>query len=57
MKGVLNPQNTPFTLHKVMHEYLKANSPVNPVPHGSAIVLDAPQSLLSQVTDSNYKFY
>lgn len=57
MKGVMNPQNTPFTLHKVMHEYLKANSPVNPVPHGSAIVLDAPQSLLSQVTDSNYKFY
>ncbi len=57
MKGVMNPENTPFTLHKVMREYLKANSPVNPVPHGSAIVLDAPQSLLSQVTDSNYKFY
>ena len=57
IRGVLNPLNTPYTLHKVMREYLKANSPVTPTPPGSAIVLDAPQTLLTQVTGVDYKFY
>lgn len=56
MKGVLEPQNTTSTLHTVMISYLKENSPVTPTPPKNATILDAPQTLLSQVTGVDYQF-
>lgn len=56
MKNVANAHNTEYTLHSVMKEYLKANSPVTPTPPLNADVLDAPQTLLSQVTGVDYQF-
>jgi len=40
-----------------MKEYLSKNSPVTPTPPKNAIVLDAPQELLSQVTGVDYSFH
>jgi 2',3'-cyclic-nucleotide 2'-phosphodiesterase (5'-nucleotidase family) len=57
MKNVKNAKNTKFTLHQVMLEYLAANSPVTPTPELNAKVLDAPQTLLTQVTGVDYTFY
>jgi 2',3'-cyclic-nucleotide 2'-phosphodiesterase (5'-nucleotidase family) len=56
MRGVFDASNTPFTLHSVLKEYLKLNSPVTPETPLSAKVLDAPQKLLTQVTGVNYQF-
>ena len=56
MKGVLEPQNTTSTLHTVMLEYLKVNSLVTPTPPKNAKILDAPDTLLSQVTGVDYQF-
>lgn len=56
MKGVLNAKNTKFTLHQVMREYLIANSPVTPSPQRNAVVLDASQELLTQVSGVDYQF-
>ncbi|MEP7321809.1 MAG: 5'-nucleotidase C-terminal domain-containing protein, partial [Saprospiraceae bacterium] len=46
---VKNPHNLDFTLHQLMRDYVHSFSPVNPVPHHNVVVLDAPQTLLSQV--------
>lgn len=56
MKGVLDAKNTKSTLHTVMREYLKHNSPVTPTPEKNAIIMDAPETLLSQVTGVDYTF-
>jgi 2',3'-cyclic-nucleotide 2'-phosphodiesterase (5'-nucleotidase family) len=56
MKNVANAKNTPYTLHSVMREYLKASSPVTPSPREDADILDAPQLLLTQVTGVEYEF-
>ncbi len=56
MRGVKDARNTPFTLHSVLKEYLSVHSPVSPLPPLSAKVLDAPQSLLTQVTGVDYQF-
>ncbi len=56
MKNVANAKNTPYTLHTTMTEYLKANSPVTPTPPQNARVLDAPQTLLTQVFGVDYEF-
>jgi sulfur-oxidizing protein SoxB len=56
MKGVVDPKNTSSTLHTVMIDYLKTNSPVTPTPSKSAKALDAPDTLLSQVTAVDYVF-
>jgi hypothetical protein len=40
----------------MMKEYLAAHSPVNPVPQGHAKALDAPATLLTQVTGVPYQF-
>ncbi len=56
IKGVADAKNTTATLHTVMLEYLKANSPVTPTPPKSAKILDAPETLLSQVTGVEYRF-
>jgi 2',3'-cyclic-nucleotide 2'-phosphodiesterase (5'-nucleotidase family) len=56
IKGVKEAVNTSYTLHNVMRNYLKANSPVTPTPPRAAQILDGPQSLLSQVTGVDYQF-
>jgi sulfur-oxidizing protein SoxB len=56
MKDVMDAKNTTATLHSVMKEYLKQNSPVTPSPQKNAIILDAPETLLSQVTGVDYTF-
>ncbi|MEO7264636.1 MAG: 5'-nucleotidase C-terminal domain-containing protein [Ferruginibacter sp.] len=57
IKNVANANNTQYTLHSVMKDYLAANSPVTPIPPVNAHILDAPQTLLTQVTGVDYKFY
>lgn len=56
MKGVIDAKNTNETLHSVMRSYLQNNSPVTPTPPMAAKVLDAPQTLLTQVTGVEYEF-
>ncbi|MBL7765007.1 MAG: 5'-nucleotidase C-terminal domain-containing protein [Chitinophagaceae bacterium] len=56
MKGVLEAKNTQSTLHKVMTEYLKKNSPVTPTPQKNAKILDAKETLLTQVSGVDYQF-
>jgi S-sulfosulfanyl-L-cysteine sulfohydrolase len=56
MDKVKNVVNTEYTLHKVMLGYLAENSPVTPTPRGAAQALDAPATLLSQVTGVDYEF-
>jgi 2',3'-cyclic-nucleotide 2'-phosphodiesterase (5'-nucleotidase family) len=56
LKGVADAKNTDTTLHKVMINYIKNNSPVTPLPPKNATILDAPSTLLSQVTGVDYVF-
>lgn len=56
MRGVKNARNTSFTLHSMMKEYLKEFSPITPALRQDAKVLDAPQTLLSQVHGVDYTF-
>lgn len=56
IKGVANGQYTPYSLHTVMKEYLAVNSPVTPALPLSAKVLDAKQTLLTQVYGVDYQF-
>jgi|JI9StandDraft_1071089.scaffolds.fasta_scaffold06738_2 sulfur-oxidizing protein SoxB len=56
MKNVKNATNTSFTLHGVMKSYLTTNSPVTPTPEKNAIALDAPETLLTQVSGVDYQF-
>lgn len=53
---VQDPQVTNDTLHAVMQEYLRLNSPVTPKPRQNAVALDAPSNLLTQVTGVPYEF-
>ena len=57
MRNVSNAVNTHHTLHSVLKKYLAANSPVTPTPLINAKILDASQSLLTQVTGVDYQFY
>jgi len=54
--NVAEGANTPHTLHQTMRDYLAANSPVTPMPRGYAKALDAPATLLTQVTGVPYTF-
>lgn len=56
IKNVANAKNTPYTLHSIMKEYLATHSPVTPTLPLSAKVLDAPQTLLTQVSGVDYQF-
>ena len=56
IRGVSNASNTVHTLHSVIKEYLLVNSPVTPTPPMAAKILDAPQTLLTQVTGVDYQF-
>jgi S-sulfosulfanyl-L-cysteine sulfohydrolase len=56
MKGVVEPQNTTSTLHTLMIDYIKTNSPLTPTPAKYAKILDAPETLLTQVSGVDYQF-
>lgn len=49
-------KNLPYSLHMLLKEYLAENSPVTPLPRGNAKVLDAPATLLTQVSGVSYTF-
>ena len=54
--NVKSGKNLPLTMHQVIRDYVTKNSPISPVPQGNVKVLDAPQTLLSQVFGVDYKF-
>ncbi len=54
--NVTEGKNKPYTLHQMMKEYLAKHSPVSPVPTGAAKILDAPATLLTQVSGVSYNF-
>jgi 2',3'-cyclic-nucleotide 2'-phosphodiesterase (5'-nucleotidase family) len=54
--NVSGGKNLPHTLHSTLKEYLAAHSPVSPLPKGAAKILDAPATLLSQVSGVPYEF-
>jgi sulfur-oxidizing protein SoxB len=56
IKNVADAKNTSYTLHQVMKAYLKTNSPVTPNLPLRAKILDAPQTMLSQVYGVPYEF-
>jgi 2',3'-cyclic-nucleotide 2'-phosphodiesterase (5'-nucleotidase family) len=56
IKGVKEAVNTKHTLHSVMKAYLLSNSPVTPTPPKAAKILDAPDTLLTQVWGVDYTF-
>lgn len=56
IRNVKDAKNTEHTLHSVMKDYLFQNSPVTPTLPNSAIILDAPQTLLTQVYGVSYDF-
>lgn len=53
---VRNPRSLDFTMHQVIRDYVKTFSPVDPTPHHNVKILDAPDTLLSQVFGVDYKF-
>ena len=56
MTGVKEARNTEYSLHQVLKDYLQHHSPVSPLPESNAVILDAPKTLLTQVTGVNYNF-
>lgn len=56
IKNVAEARNTEYSLHSVLRGYLTSNSPVTPQPSLSAKILDASQSLLTQVRGVDYEF-
>lgn len=56
IKGVSDAKNTTATLHSVMRDYITTHTPLTPTPEKNAIILDAPETLLSQVTGVDYTF-
>ncbi|MBL0233931.1 MAG: 5'-nucleotidase C-terminal domain-containing protein [Chitinophagaceae bacterium] len=56
MRNVKEASNTPYSLHQVLFDYLKTNSPVTPTPPHAAIILDGPENMLTQVRGVDYKF-
>lgn len=54
--GVMETENTEYTLHQAVKNYLAEHSPVTPIPPKSAVALDAPATLLTQVYGVDYEF-
>jgi 2',3'-cyclic-nucleotide 2'-phosphodiesterase (5'-nucleotidase family) len=57
IKGVTEAKNKAETLHQVMVGYLAVASPVTPKPQRNAVALDAPDTLLTQVSGVAYNFH
>ncbi len=56
MLGVSNPEDTDVTLHDMIRDYLKENSPIQPKVEGRVICTDQSNSLLSQLEGYDYQF-
>ncbi|MCS6990287.1 MAG: 5'-nucleotidase C-terminal domain-containing protein [Chitinophagales bacterium] len=56
ISNVQEPQLLPYTLHETLRNYLKLHVPVSPRPRQQAVALDAPPTLLTQVTGVPYEF-
>ena len=56
ISNVTDGKNLPYSLHPVLKEYLARHSPVSPLPRGAARILDAPTTLLTQVSGVDYTF-
>jgi S-sulfosulfanyl-L-cysteine sulfohydrolase len=56
IKGVKDTVQTSYTLHQALRNYLAENSPVTPTLPQSAVALDAPPTLLTQVSGVDYEF-
>ena len=54
--NVTEGKNMSYSLHPVLKEYLAQHSPVSPLPQGAAKILDAPPTLLTQVSGVSYAF-
>jgi sulfur-oxidizing protein SoxB len=54
--NVKAPTRLGFTLHSVIEEYLKTNSPIAPRLEGRCIATDAPNTLLTQLMGVGYEF-
>src|SRR5688572_12341675 len=56
MEGIKTPTRLGFTLHTIIEEYLKVFSPVAPKIEGRCTATDAPNNLLTQLSDIGYEF-
>lgn len=56
VNGVALPTRLGITLHKVVEEYLGAESPIAPKLEGRATATDAPNTLLTQLMGVGYEF-
>ena len=56
VEGVKEPKRLGATLHSVIEEYLKTNSPISPKLEGRCTATDAPNSLLTQLMGVGYSF-
>ncbi len=56
VEGVSEPKRLGATLHSVIEEYLKVNSPIAPKLEGRCTATDAPNTLLTQLMGFGYEF-
>lgn len=56
IKGVQNRKDMTFSMHDVVEEYLKKNSPVSPKIEGRVTATDLPQDVLTQMPGVDYQF-
>ena len=56
VEGVSEPKRLGSTLHSVIEEYLKVNSPIAPKLEGRCTATDAPNTLLTQLMGFGYEF-
>jgi len=56
IKNVKNNRTLGYSLHSVIEEYLEAHPTVSPGIEGRAVATDAPATLLTQWTGTNYEF-
>lgn len=56
IEHVKNPKKSPYLLHDVIIEYLKANSPIAPKYEARAVATDEPATLLTQLKGTSYEF-
>lgn len=56
IEHVTNPKRLGSLLHDVVEEYLKVNSPVQPVLEKRATATDEPHTLLTQLRGTTYEF-
>lgn len=56
VEGVKSPTKLGVTLHAIIEDYLKENSPISPKLEGRCTATDAPRTLLTQLMGVGYEF-